>query len=215
MFYRKVNIKSKKEMIGFLSGHFKYWSMNSWNRSSSYANNLKIYNVIPRDLQDKAYEIMEQSDIYDEINELIHDFGNKHDWIWQAGFNGRSGGYLVLYTGGKKESGYKTRCDTCGRLTWYEEEQSCHVDGCGGTLRLIEQPHYQVYTQPGLSTDADENFHEWDTYSLKERVKLIQEFDKLCDDIVNMFIDYCKSYEVKEEEIQVPKTIKVLVEKVA
>jgi hypothetical protein len=31
--------------------------------------------------------------------------------------------------------------------------------------------------------------------------------------VVNLFIEYCRRYEVKEEEIEVPKTVKVLVEK--
>lgn len=37
--------KTKKEMIEFLKNHKRYWTMNSWNGSSSYANNVKIYNL--------------------------------------------------------------------------------------------------------------------------------------------------------------------------
>ena len=45
--------------------------------------------------------MMECENFYDDINQLVSDFNVNHDYQWQAGFNGRSGGYLVLYTGGK------------------------------------------------------------------------------------------------------------------
>ena len=79
----------------------KYYTMNSWNLSTAPAYNLKIYNVIDNNLRDKVYEMLECEDFYFEINDLIHNFDIKHNHKWQAGFNGRSGGYLVLYTGGK------------------------------------------------------------------------------------------------------------------
>lgn len=81
----------------------RYWTMNSWNRSSSLAYNLKIYNVIDKDLQDKVYEMLELDEFYDDINELIREFDWFHNYEWQAGFNGRSGGYLVLYKGGIRD----------------------------------------------------------------------------------------------------------------
>ena len=44
------------------------------------------------------------------------------------------------------ETPYKTVCDTCGKKTWYESEQRCHVtiwnngncSRCTGTLRIID-----------------------------------------------------------------------------
>jgi len=83
----------------------RYYTMNSWNQSKSLAYNLKVYNVIPEKYQNKVYELMEVDGFYDDINELISDFDYSFDFEWQAGFNGRSGGYLVLYCGGKKEDG--------------------------------------------------------------------------------------------------------------
>ena len=81
----------------------RYWTMNSWNRSSSLAYNLKIYNVIDRELQDKVHELMNVDEFYEEINELIWCFDTYNNYEWQAGFNGRSGGYLVLYKGGIRD----------------------------------------------------------------------------------------------------------------
>lgn len=81
----------------------KYFTMNSWNKSTAPAYNLKVYNVIPSNLRNKVYELMECEDFYFYINDLINDFSINNDYIWQAGFNGRSGGYLVLYKGGVKD----------------------------------------------------------------------------------------------------------------
>ena len=81
----------------------RYWTMNSWNNSESLAYNLKIYNVIDRELQDKVYELMELDEFWEEINELIWCFDTYNNYEWQAGFNGRSGGYLVLYKGGIRD----------------------------------------------------------------------------------------------------------------
>jgi hypothetical protein len=83
----------------------RYYTMNSWNLSTAPAFNLKVYNVIPRELQDKVFELMDCENFYDDINMLIRDFDINHNHKWQAGFNGRSGGYLVLYRGGKREGG--------------------------------------------------------------------------------------------------------------
>ena len=83
----------------------RYYTMSSWNRSTSLAYNLKIYNVIDNDLQDACYELLDCSEVYDDINWLVHKFNYNNNYEWQAGFNGRSGGYLVLYRGGKYENG--------------------------------------------------------------------------------------------------------------
>lgn len=78
-----------------------YPTMNYWNGSTAPAYNLKIYNVIPRELQDRAYEIYADEDLsyelYNKINALIDDFTAETKYAYTAGFNGRSGGYLVLY----------------------------------------------------------------------------------------------------------------------
>lgn len=81
----------------------RYNTMNSWNQSTAPAYNLKVYNVIPNDLQDKVYELLDCEDFYDSINFCIYLFNLDNNHNWQAGFNGRSGGYLVLYQGGMKD----------------------------------------------------------------------------------------------------------------
>lgn len=100
MFKKEVDCTNRQEMVDFLKNHFRYWTMNSWNRSSSYANNVKIYNLeLPNDIQDKAWDYvcgsLECSDIDFLIQDEIAMF--RADTGYDAGFNGRNGGYLVMY----------------------------------------------------------------------------------------------------------------------
>lgn len=100
-FYHKVDRRSRKAMTDFLTNHFRYNTMNSWNRSTSYANDMKITHLdFSHEQVMKLFDIMDCEDCYDNINDKIWEFGYQHNWQWQVGFNGRSGGYLVLYQGG-------------------------------------------------------------------------------------------------------------------
>ena len=215
-FSKKVNLENKSEMINFLKNHFRYWTMNPWNRSTSYAHNVKLYNLgLTREQEDKAYEMMETEEFYDDINWLIRDFEEEHDYKWQAGFNGRSGGYLVLYSGGKEDSGYKSRCSKCGQLNYktVEETGNCRCGKCGEDARHnLKSPIYRTYSKPGKSIDQDEDFEDWPMSDLEERVKLVQEFDQLCDNILATVVDMVDNYHVEEEEILVPQTRKTIKE---
>lgn len=55
-----------------------------------------------------------------------------------------------------------------------------------------------------------EDFEDWTLSELRERVELVQDFDRLCETVVLEYKDICKNYRITEEEILVPKTIKVL-----
>ena len=78
----------------------RYWTMNSWNRSKAPAYNMKIPNIIADpDIRSRLYDIIGYENAYDYVNCLINDFDDQFNHEWQAGFNGRSGGYLVLYKG--------------------------------------------------------------------------------------------------------------------
>lgn len=261
-------------MVEFLSNHFRYHTLNSWNNSTSYANNLKIYNLgLSREVEEKAWELLNVEEVFRMINELLQDWGREHDYQWQARFNGRSGGYLVLYQGYTKESPHKSRCLECGQenfklvppvnpnaeekvrlMVWekhfwidnviyehFEEQiagfgfskeevlkiikderkaiksgkemsQSNKCGVCGGRRVNYMNPPTLIIAHPGRSTDQGEDFLDWDIESLRDRTKLVQSFDQLCDDIVAELVRICTHYNVVEEEICIPKRIKVLQE---
>ena len=214
MYYKEVDKRYKESMIKYLRKHFRYNTMNSWNKSTSYANNIKLYNIDkPKDIDDDTFwEMIGITEWQEKLSDLLEDFGRKHEWQWQAGINGRSGGYVVLYKGGIKPSGYKSYCTHCGQLNYQKvpDRQTGICGRCDAKARInFKQTHMQVFTWPGKSVD-DEDFENRTLSELRERVELVQDFDRLCDDIVSAYCETCKNYRITEEEILVPKTIKVL-----
>ena len=209
-FYTKVDKRSRMQMINFLLNHFRYSTMNSWNGSHSWANNLKVYKVIPDELQDKVFEMLECDDIYDEINGLIGEYDHENNYSYQSGFNGRSGGYLVMYEGGYE---YKTLFD-------FENSDRDYEDGYGW-LNLDEAKERGLYKKqikkiksfPGRSVDDydQQDYEDMEMFELVRIVERVQMFDKLCDDIVSAVIYMAENNEVEEKSYQVTKTYKVMV----
>lgn len=155
MYYKKVNYNSNKEMFDFLVNHFTYSTLNSWNGLRSIANNVKVYNIPDIDSRE-ALQALEE-DNYFSINQAIEDWEDDHPG-YKVGFNGRSGGYLVLYNnynnGHCFESDSNTPCAYDDYESWKEDVQEYW-----GSLKAY---------QP----------------SLIEQVKIVQEFDQLCDNLV-------------------------------
>jgi hypothetical protein len=98
MYYKEVDKRYREAMKAFLKKHFKYNTMNSWNRSTSYANNIKLHNIEkPDDINsDTFWEMLGITEWQEKLNDLLEDFGRRYDWQWQAGINGRSGGMLFF-----------------------------------------------------------------------------------------------------------------------
>lgn len=213
-FYRPVNCRSRKDMTEYLREHFRYPTMSSWNDSTSYACNLKIYQLgLDSDTVDKLFELIQTDDFFQERSLLIQDFGSAHDYLWQAGMNGRSGGYLALYQGERIPSGYKSYCTNCGQKNYRSVQETGDVCGvCRKPARVdFRGTHMQVTTFPGRGTDCDADFEDWSMYDLRNRVRLVQEFDRLADDMVQEAVFYAQNYAVQDEEYQVTQTRKALV----
>ena len=202
-------------MTAFLKKHFRYHTMNSWNRSTSYANCIKLHQFDKPDNinSDTWWEMLWITEWQEKLSDLLEDFSRKYNWQWPAGVNGRSGGYVVLYRGGIKPSGHKSYCTHCGQKN-YQAVPEGRVGICGrcdAKARVnFKQTDMQVFTWPGKEVDMYEDFEDWTLSELRERVELVQDFDRLCETIVSEYIDICKNYRITEEEILVPKTIKVL-----
>lgn len=210
-FYQKIDKRSRKAMTEFLVNHFRYDTMNSWNGSTSWANNLKVHNVIPRELQNKVFEMMECDDFYEDLNYLIREYDSENNYYLQAGFNGRSGGYLVMYEGHvewktiftfEKPQGGRDYADGCGWMSIEEAKEK----------GLYQKKIRKVGTYPGRSVDSydESDYEEMSMGDLKEIVERVQRFDKLCDAIVAETIYMAENRDVEEEEYMVTKTRKVL-----
>jgi hypothetical protein len=202
-------------MVSYAELSIRYHTINSWNRSTSYADCIKLRQVDkPSDVDEETWwHMLEIPDWQDILSDLLEDFARQYDFNWQAGINGRSGGYVVLYRGGIKPSGYKSYCARCGQKN-YQPGPEGEVGVCGrcnARARInFKQTHMQVFTWPGKDVDMCEDFDDWTLSELQDRAELVQRFDKLCDDIVRAYIDLCRNHRIAEKEILVSKTIKVL-----
>ncbi|HHX66749.1 MAG TPA: hypothetical protein GX708_01665 [Gallicola sp.] len=177
MFYKKVNKNSNKEMFEFLKNHDVYYTLNSWNRLYSIANNVKVYNLFEIEA---AYDILEMLEVddYFTIN-LNIEYWEAENAEYKVGFNGRSGGYLVLYN--KNNNG--------NVLDWY----------------ISDHDNYEDFKE---SVREDYGSLKNYRTELIRQVELVQSFDKLCDNLADLCMDMLENAEIIEETIAVPKTIK-------
>lgn len=206
-FFRRVDKRSREDMTAYLREHFRYDTMRNWNRSTSYANNLKICHLgLDSGTIDKLFDLIQVSEFYDELQDLIQSFNVKHDYRWQAGWNGRSGGYLVLYQGGLEDSKYRSYCTNCGQKNYTSVAKTgkrCGV--CNEEARVdFDRPLMQVVTFPGRGLDMGDDFEDWTLYELRERVELVQDFDRLCDDIVTRALEIAETRTVEERTVYIP-----------
>jgi len=262
-------------MTDFLKNHYRYFTCNSWNRATSYANNMKLYRLdIPDEFYHSAYEMLDMAEFQVAVGILIDSWEASHDFKWQVGQNGRMGGYLVLYRGTLRPTEYKSVCTKCGQrnytkvlelpgdmsksvahlhkliishLFWTDEvimtnyreqikESGLSDDEikdiirkykaeertgtrytldnkcgrCGELSRVnYETPPMERITS-AEGVDQNESFEDWSLSELRERVRLVQSFDRLCDQIVAQLVYFLRNYKVGQETVMVPKTIKVL-----
>jgi hypothetical protein len=211
VFSVSVDKRSRGAMTEFLSGHFRYYTMLSVNQVTSYAHCVKLPKLGLTSAQmDRALDMLGCEGAFDNINAMTREWSAKHEWRWQAVFNGRSSGYLVLYQGALDfKNAHTALCYNCGQRTWHKEDTPC-TRCTEGTLRVLSKPLPQIETHVGIGLDAAKDFEDWDMESLRARVRLVQDFDQLCDDIVECFVNLCDSYDVVEEQVMVPKTVRRL-----
>ena len=213
-FCEPVDLRSRKEMTAYLQNHFRYDTMNSWNAATSYACNLKIHKLgLCYEIESKLYELLDTTEFFFLRQDLMDAFDEAHDFRWQVGMNGRSGGYLVLYEGGIKPTGHLSYCRSCGQRNYKSVSESGNVCGkCGRPERIdFAKPPMQAFTYPGRGVDMDEDYEGWSIQDLRDRVRLVQDLDTLADQMVELGIQMARSYSVVELEISVPQTRKVLV----
>lgn len=213
-FFAEVDKRSRTAMVAFLAGHFRYHTMNTWNANTSYAHNMKLHHLgLAHETQMKLYDMMQTDEYYDLQRQCLDDFAHEHDYNWQVGMNGRSGGYLVLYQGFREPSGYKSFCTACGQKNWTGTmETGCVCGRCRQPKRRdFSQTHMKTGVYPGKSIDLYEDFEDWDMAALRNRVSLVQSFDQLADNMVAELLWLAENHSVAEEVVMVPQTRMVLV----
>ncbi len=153
MFYVKgIDITNDKQMFNFLKDHYQYYTMNSWNGLKSIANNVKVYKL---NLSGDCYNALTflQDDDYFTVNMMIEDWEVEHRG-YKVGFNGRSGGYLVLYNADNNRTVLPDEVD-------YNNDYEGYKEMCREYFGSVKAARYK----------------------LVEMVKLVQDFDRLCDQL--------------------------------
>lgn len=178
MFYKSgVDIASTKSMWNFLHEHFTYYTMNSWNRTVSIANNVKLYNLdLEGDWTVAMRYLFDENDsgcLQLQIDDMIREFTDEHPY-YKVGFNGCSGGYLVLY----------------------------NSDNNGPVLPECVAGYYD-YAEFKEDVKAGWNGYRVSDFNreLRDAVKIVREFDKLCDSLRDLVNEYSKrSFDVDRLE---------------
>ncbi len=68
-----------------------------------------------RDVEERAWQALQEDEAYHEVRMIFDEFAGRHEWQWQIGTAGRSGGYAVLFRGGLESTNYKSFCPKCGQ----------------------------------------------------------------------------------------------------
>ena len=97
-FFRPKNEKmNDQEKFDYIKNHFRYNTMSSWNRVTSFANNVKIHNLgFTKEQQDKYYTIfcnpnfseIDAQSLYDNIDELIYKFQEEYNFNFCLNYYG-------------------------------------------------------------------------------------------------------------------------------
>lgn len=168
MFYKTgVDISNSKSMWEFLHNHFTYSTCNSWNGGKSIAHNVKLYNLkLEGDWTVAARFLLDEQDLGDLqflIQEKIDYFVAEHS-MFRVHFNGRQGGYLVLYN----------RDNNCNILPDFITDYD-------------DYEHFKSY----IKTCYGQAVKEF-TDELRVWTGLVRDFDRLCDDLRDLVNEYSK-----------------------
>lgn len=168
-FSKQIDTGSRQAMAEFIADHFRYYTMNSWNRVTSYANNVKIHNLgLTSEQASRAYDLLLDTDIdmslfWDGVHDIIQDF--LHETGCTVGFNGRSDGYMVLYA---TEIRNGRRVTLSRGVGGYDVEELLDPDG-------------------------------WSMDDLEREVELVRAFDRVCDDVRDLLIHVLETGRVETE----------------
>lgn len=133
----RPDLRSRASLTDWLSGHYRYDTMNSCNNSTAYANRIKIPHLgLTSAQEDAAYELLDVDDGFRFLSVRINEFTEQQGGQFTAGTNGRSGGYLVMYNSQYKQSEHKSRCSCCGQRNF---RAVYSLDSLAGPERDIAQ----------------------------------------------------------------------------
>ena len=213
-FEKKIDSRSKEAVAKFLVDHYRYNTLSSLNRATSYAHCVKVNSLgLTGTILEKAYDLISVEGYWNEISGPIREFEKEHMDAYTIGNNGRCGGYLVLYESEVYDPGYKSTCSCCGQLNYQPVSEASNRCGVCGHPRKNLKSALRWTRVKGSSIDHGmtmQDFMDMSFTELKDRAELVRSFDNACDRIRAKFIASADQYFVVEETVMVPTTIRRL-----
>lgn len=180
-FNKTENIISLEDKYNYVKNHFKYWTMNSWNRLRSIANNVKIYNLgLTKEQESKIYDL--RSANIEDFDELLNDAFVvlcREKNLRNVFFNGRSDGYIVI-----ADQNYGNG-SVLGDLFNYDNIEDFKQ----------ELKDYYSYTEE----ECQESIKE----ILERDFEIVKNFDILCDELRDFLIENLDNFQLIDEEVTV------------
>ncbi len=84
---------------------------------------------------------------------------------------------------------------------------ACGSEGERGRINF-EKPPVSLSVSFGGTADDEEAMADWSIHDLRQRVKLVSEFDRACDSIRDEFISMLDNCEVIQEVVMIQKTVR-------
>lgn len=206
----EMTVQEKRD---FLQSHFRYDNMNSWNRVTTFAANVKLcQSNYTQKIPDNAWDFLDCVEAYDNVNAIIEDFTKETGGHLTISFNGRSNGYLVLKRSQYKECEHKSICMSCYQRNFQAvpEGQTGVCGKCGKPTRVNHkfEKELSVYIGRGIG----ENLGYLEDDEIEGLYEDVLKFDEAVENCKAAFIDYCENHRMEEQTVMVEKKIKVPVE---
>lgn len=186
-FDKTAGIRSLAGKFDYIKNHFTYWPYNSWNGGQNIANKVKVDEMdLGRERINRVFEMMDadNEEYWFHINNYLDE--ECEDRGLQVGFNGRSAGYLVLYSHDKKSG------DVLMGEYWdhnsYREWLAYYAEG---------------WDYHAAQADL--------RYMIERDFEIVRSFDQLCDNMRENLIYMADNYMIEEEEYVITQIAKHLV----
>ena len=210
-FSRRVDKRSRAALIAFLTQHARY-SLGPGR--STYAHDVKVYHLgLPTDLEHKAYQALGVAQIDAELTDLRRAWWVHHQYRYDAAFEGRSGGHLVLLATTTRPAEWQSYCPRCGQKN-FQALRDGETGQCGRCRQMtrINITWRQAPLRAGVHpVDPGEDWADWSMDDLRARVALVQDFDAFADALRDTFITLLRDHDIGEETYYVPRQRSVLV----
>ena len=153
-FSKNVDMRSRSSMVAFLEGHRRRATLNANNGLYSFSNCVKIHRIgLPRDVEDVAFTMLDVEEPFRMIDSMIGDWTRNQEGRFTVGFNGRSNGYLVLYSSQYVEDKHRSVCYDCGQKNFLRVPPE-YPDTSEGQLRKFVTEHL-IFTDRTLLDQSE------------------------------------------------------------